>query len=102
MGRGCCRSGVGSGACRSRGFAAVLNYSVTFKTNADDDHRYWPIGPMPSREYALGAFHSAYAIKEGLGAFTFEETSPFLPDYHLIEQAPPYGERVMYPLYKAS
>jgi hypothetical protein len=80
----------------------MLNYSVTFKTDADPDHRYWPIGPMPSRDHALGVFQSAFATKQGLGAFTFEETSPFLPYYHLIGQvSTPYGERVMYPLYKA-
>jgi hypothetical protein len=39
----------------------MLNYSVTFKTDADPDHHYWPIGPMPSREHALGAFQSIYA-----------------------------------------
>jgi hypothetical protein len=75
----------------------VPNYSVTFKTDADPDHRYWPLGPMPGPEYALEAFNSAYASKEGLGVFTFDETAAFLPDYHLIEQGNPF----MRPLYKA-
>jgi hypothetical protein len=76
------------------------NYGVQYKTSADDDGRFWPIGPVPDRDQALGIFNAVYAKKEGIGPFTFEETSNFLPDYNLVERIGPLASDVMYPLYK--
>lgn len=76
------------------------NYGVQYKTSADDDGRFWPIGPAPDRDQALSIFNAVDARKEGIGPFTFEETSPFLPDYNLVERMGTFGPDVMYPLYK--
>jgi len=76
-------------------------YKVCYKTDADPDGRLWPLGPLPNRDYALGIF-SADAKKEGIGPFTFDETSPFLPHYHLVEQEMLNGPEVMFPLYEGA
>jgi hypothetical protein len=75
------------------------NYSVLYKTEADADGRLWPIGPLPDRNLALEIFNNGTARQENTGPFTFEETSTFLPLYNLVEQDPPNGPQILYPLY---
>jgi hypothetical protein len=62
----------------------------------------WLLGPSRDRDAALAIFNSIDARKEGIGPFTFDETIPFIPDYHLVEQQWPNGPEVMFPLYKAT
>ena len=76
-------------------------YKVLYKTEADDDGRLWPLGPMPDRDHALAIFNRTTARQEEMGKFTFDETSPFLPRYSLVEQEVPNGPEAMFPLYKA-
>ncbi len=76
-------------------------YKVLFKTDADADGRLFALGPLPDRDHALVFFNSSDAREEGIGTFTFDETEPFIPDYHLVEQEVLNGPSVMYPLYKA-
>lgn len=71
---------------RRKDWPACPYYKVHYRTDADPDGRLWSLGPLPNRDHALGTFNSAYAKKEGIGPFTFDETSPFLADYHLVEQ----------------
>ncbi len=78
----------------------MLCYEVRYKTDADTDSGYWPLGPHRSRDRALATFNSIYASKEGLGAFTFGETDPFLPHYNLVERDEHNAELAMMPLYK--
>jgi hypothetical protein len=76
-------------------------YKVRCKTDADPDGRLWPLGQFSNRDEALGTFNSD-ARKEGIGPLTFDETSPFLPHHHLVEQEMLNGPEVMFPLYKAT
>jgi hypothetical protein len=78
----------------------MLCYEVRYKTDADTDSGYWPLGPHRSRDRALATFNSIYASKERLGAFTFNETGPFLPNYNLVERDERNVEQAMMPLYK--
>jgi len=82
--------------------SAVRYYKVRYKTDADPDGRMWPLGPIPDRDQALAIFNNVDARKQNLGRFTFEETNPFIPDYHLVEKEWLNGPEVMYPLYKAT
>jgi hypothetical protein len=59
----------------------MRNYSVLYKTEADQDGRLWPLGPFPDRNHALDIFNSSVAKQENIGPFTFDETSDFLPHY---------------------
>jgi hypothetical protein len=74
-------------------------YKVLYKTEADPDGRLWPIGPLPDRDHALAIFNSTVS-SEKIGPFTFEETSAFLPYYHLVEQEILNGPEVMFALYE--
>ena len=76
-------------------------YKAIYKTNADPDGRFWPLGEWPDRDAALAYFNKNEPQKEGVGPFTFEETSPFIPDHHLVEQEELSAPGVMFPLYKA-
>lgn len=76
-------------------------YKVHYKTDADEDGKSWPLGPIPNCDEALHIFNAAYATKAGIGPFTFEETSPFLPHYSMVEQQALNGPAVAYALYKA-
>ena len=76
------------------------NYSVLYKTEADPDGRLWPVGPFPDRNLALEIFNNSTARQEHIGPLTFEETGDFLPHYNLVEQEPPNGAEIMYPLYE--
>jgi hypothetical protein len=71
-----------------------------YKTEADPDGRLWPIGPFPDRNHALDIFNISTARQEQIGPFTFEEIGDFLPPYNLVEQDPPNGAEVLYPLYQ--
>jgi hypothetical protein len=77
------------------------NYKVMYKTDADPDHRYWPLGPHPARNFALGTFNSAYAGPEGLGEFVFDKDGT-TSDYTLVEQEPLNRSETMWWLYKAA
>jgi hypothetical protein len=75
------------------------NYSVLYKTEADPDGRLWPVGSFPDRNHALAIFNNSSARQENIGPFSFEETSDLLALYNLVEQDPPNGPEVLYPLY---
>lgn len=61
-------------------------YKVSYKSRADKDGQEWNLGRLPNVDYALSTFNSTCAGPEGLGQFTFEETTPFNSDYVLYEQ----------------
>lgn len=70
-----------------------------YKVRCERDGRLWPIGPIPSEAEALHSFNHLDAPNEGVGPFTFDGTSRYLPDYYLIEQMSPEGTEVHIPLY---
>jgi hypothetical protein len=69
---------------------AMPNYSVLFKTRADEDHQF----------FALRHFNATDAVNAGIGQFTYDEIKDGLPsDYTMEEQEGMFGARLSFFLY---
>jgi hypothetical protein len=78
----------------------MLLYEVRRKAREDAGGREWLVGRFPSRDDALAHFNGHDAASEGIGAFTFDDSTGLLniSDYQLIEREAS-GPEVMIPLY---